>query len=67
MLKDAYCGKVAMGQWDGPDINRFLHFRGHQIWNRLENFVPLHCQLKESRRRTLRIKIARINSRNCAH
>ena len=32
-----------------------------------ENFVPLHCQIEEVDRRSLRVKIARFKSRNCAH
>ena len=32
-----------------------------------ENFVPLHCQTESGIDARLRIKIARVKSRNCAH
>ena len=32
-----------------------------------EFFVPLHCQNESRRGRPLKIKIARLKSRNCAH
>ena len=35
--------------------------------DRNERFVPLHCQNEEADRRSLRVKIARVKSRNCAH
>jgi len=33
----------------------------------LEKFVPLHCQYERTQAAVLRIKIARLKSRNCAH
>ena len=54
---------------DAPNVNAenkseiFLK----KACNYAENFVPLHCQKMKLRRRPLRIKIARIKSRNCAH
>ena len=34
---------------------------------RAEFFVPLHCQIERVKAAALRLNIARINSRNCAH
>ena len=42
-------------------------FSGEVFVNRNELFVPLQCQNEEPRSRSLRIKIASIKSRNCAH
>ena len=35
--------------------------------NRNQKFLPLHCQIEEADRRSLRVKIAKVKSRNCAH
>ena len=35
--------------------------------NRNQKFLPLQCQIEIADRRSLRVKIARVKSRNCAH
>ena len=35
--------------------------------NRNERLLPLQCQIEIADRRSLRVKIARFKSRNCAH
>ena len=37
------------------------------IWKADENFVPLHCQIEDVDRRSLKVEIARVKSGNCAH
>ncbi len=40
---------------------------GETFVNRNERLLPLQCQIEIADRRSLRIKIARIKSRNCVH
>ena len=41
-------------------FNRFSHYRGLEIWNRNENFVPLQCQMKV-------VETAGIKDKNCGN
>ena len=40
---------------------------GKSFVNRNQIYVPLQCQIERVRAAALRLKIARINSGNCAH
>ena len=40
---------------------------GETFENRNEKLLPLQCQIEIADRRSLRVKIARFKSRNCAH
>ena len=62
-----------LGRWDAgrfeirETFNRFSRCRGLEIWNLNENFVPLQCQMKVVETAGIKVKIAGINSRICAH
>ena len=60
------CRAAALPRLDF-NISNKSKIKFEKAWFACELFVPLHCQIGEADRRSLRLKIARLKSRNCAH
>jgi len=61
-----HCRTAALPRLDF-NISNKSKIKPEKAWFAFDFFVPLHCQIEEADRRSLRIKIARFKSRNCAH